>query len=141
MADQGDGRASTSAVTLDAAPDPTFYSSANAAASPSVSQIRTDLPHFSTPSLRVSRVGQLDSSLLDRELETILRDPVWKALELVRGSGRVGWEPEVLALLRLAVLRYSVWEGGATYGAKLQNLRWRNEWAHLRGRQLFPLLS
>ncbi len=46
--------------------------------------IRKRLPTFSSPALRVSRVGQLDASLLDHELESILAGPIWKALELLK---------------------------------------------------------
>ena len=32
-----------------------------------------------------------------------------------------------MAILRLAILKLSLWESNATYGASLQNLRYRNE--------------
>lgn len=40
-----------------------------------------------------------------------------------------------MALLRLAVLKLSLWESGATYGSALQNLRYRNEGRHAKGRE------
>lgn len=41
---------------------------------------------ISSPSLRISRVAQLDATLLDDELESILHAPVKTALEGVRVS-------------------------------------------------------
>lgn len=42
-----------------------------------------------------------------------------------------------MAILRIAVLKMSLYERGATYGAELQNLKYRNEWQHQRkGRRL-----
>lgn len=48
-------------------------------------------------------------------------------------AGARSFEPEFLALLRLAVLRMSLWDRGATYGSTLQNLRYRNEGRHHKG--------
>ena len=42
-----------------------------------------------------------------------------------------------MVLLRFTILRMSLFERGATYGATLQNLKYRNEWAHQNGRQFF----
>ncbi|CEQ38796.1 SPOSA6832_00242 [Sporobolomyces salmonicolor] len=97
--------------------------------------IRNSLVRFPSAPLRISRVAQLDASLLDNELEAILQAPVKTALAGVTTPGRWSWEPEVLALLRLAMLRMSLWDNGATYGSSLQNLRYRNEGKHGRGLQ------
>ncbi|KAI5476383.1 hypothetical protein MNV49_007832 [Pseudohyphozyma bogoriensis] len=105
------------------------------ASTSSLPAIRAALPTFSSPALQVSRVGQLDASLLDGELETMLGEPVWKALAGIKSAGRRNWEPEMLAVLRLAVLRMSVWERGTTYGSGLQNLKYRNEREHRDGCQ------
>ncbi|KAJ8297193.1 Ran-specific GTPase-activating protein 1 [Rhodotorula toruloides] len=98
-------------------------------------QLRASLARFPSPALRVSRVSQLDASLLDNELEGILHGPVKTALDGVRPAGGRTWEPEFMALLRLAVLKLSLWESGATYGSALQNLRYRNEGRHAKGLQ------
>lgn len=50
--------------------------------------IRRELARFPSPALSVSRVAQLDASLLDNELESILGGPVWKALDGLRVSSR-----------------------------------------------------
>lgn len=124
--------------------------------------IRSSLSSFPSPPLRVSRVGQLDAALLDHELEGILGGPVSKALAMIvrpcfacsrgRGGGadaglggqnpgRRSWEPEMTALLRIAVLKMSLYDRGATYGSGLQNLKYRNEWKHGDGRELLPWSS
>ncbi|BGP36401.1 peroxisome assembly protein (Peroxin-2) [Rhodotorula kratochvilovae] len=97
--------------------------------------LRASLARLPSPPLRISRVAQLDASLLDGELENILHAPVKTALDAVRSAGARSWEPEFLALLRLAVLRMSLWDSGATYGSTLQNLRYRNEAQHGKGLQ------
>ncbi|KAK4055154.1 peroxisome assembly protein (Peroxin-2) [Microbotryomycetes sp. JL201] len=98
-----------------------------------VERVRDKLGLFPAAPLRVSRVAQLDANLLDTELESILGAPVWKALEAVRAPGRRSWEPEMMALLRIAVLKLSLFDKGATYGSALQNLKYRNEWSHQAG--------
>jgi hypothetical protein len=39
----------------------------------------------------------------------------------------------MMALLRIAVLKMSLYDKGATYGSNLQNLKYRNEWNHQAG--------
>lgn len=39
----------------------------------------------------------------------------------------------MMALLRVTILKMSLFERGATYGASLQNLKYRNEWLHSDG--------
>ncbi|GAA5925178.1 hypothetical protein JCM3775_006388 [Rhodotorula graminis] len=97
--------------------------------------LRATLAKVPSPALRISRVAQLDASLLDGELEGILHAPVKAALDGVRPAGARSFEPEFLALLRLAILRMSLWDRGATYGSTLQNLRYRNEGRHAKGLQ------
>ena len=99
---------------------------------------------------RVLRVGQLDAELLDIELVNILRDPLSKALGLVsvrpprltvpswlcqpEASDECGFrvqstlksrfEPELSLFIQLTLYRLSVWATGASYGAKLQDLKY-----------------
>lgn len=70
------------------------------------------------PSLRTIRVGQLDAELLDQELVQLLQDPISKALNSPR------WKPELSLFIQLVLYKLSVWNTGATYGAKLQDLRY-----------------
>lgn len=44
----------------------------------------------------------------------------------------------MVALLRIAVLKMSLYDRGATYGSNLQNLKYRNEWKHPAGAREFP---
>lgn len=114
--------------------------------------LRTTVASWSSPRLWISRVAQLDADLLDGEVESILHAPVSAAIDGVKvrhacdvqaGSHtltRVGivpsslqtaggrsWQPEFMAMLKLSILKLSLWESNATYGASLQNLRYRDE--------------
>ncbi|KAJ7068411.1 Pex12 amino terminal region-domain-containing protein [Mycena amicta] len=70
------------------------------------------------PSERTIRVGQLDAELLDQELVQLLQDPISKALNSPR------WTPELSLVIQIMLYKLSVWDSGATYGAKLQDLRY-----------------
>ncbi|MCO5554340.1 hypothetical protein L7F22_007869 [Adiantum nelumboides] len=112
-----------------------FWQAASNAAQPALSSIRRRLPHFSSPPLRIQRVSQLDAELLDTELTTMLLEPLKAALRNIRVTLPTTLEPELLLVLRLALYKFSIFDRGATYGAMLQNLRYRNEWAHRGGLQ------
>ena len=99
---------------------------------------------------RILRVGQLDAELLDAELVNLLRDPLSKALGLVnvrpprltflhpdaftdvyvyvwlraQSALRSRFDPELSLFIRLTLYRLSVWATGASYGAKLQDLKY-----------------
>jgi len=107
-----------------------FYEGAFVQASPEIERIRKDLPNFSSPELRVQRVGQLDSHLLDQELADLLTQPVKNALRKVSPKFEQRYNSELLVALRLILYKFSIYDRGATYGAMLQNLKYRNEWAH-----------
>ena len=109
---------------------PPFYHSASQAASASIAAIRSSLHKFPTPILKIQRVNQLDAELLDRELAELLLDPVKKALGTIRSTLASDAEPELLLLLKLALFKFSIVDRGASYGSMLQNLKYRNEWAH-----------
>ncbi|KAJ6598917.1 peroxisomal biogenesis factor 2 [Mycena vulgaris] len=70
------------------------------------------------PSPRTIRVGQLDAELLDQELVHLLQEPISKALN------SPSWKPELSLFIQLVLYKLSVWNTGATYGAKLQDLRY-----------------
>ncbi|TKY90553.1 hypothetical protein EX895_000551 [Sporisorium graminicola] len=109
---------------------PPFYHAASQAATASIASIRSSLHRFPTPILKIQRVNQLDAELLDRELAELLLDPVKKALGSIRSTLSSDLEPELLLLLKLALFKFSIVDRGASYGSMLQNLRYRNEWAH-----------
>ncbi|KAJ1965933.1 peroxisome assembly protein (Peroxin-2) [Dispira parvispora] len=84
----------------------------------------------------VSRVSQLDSDLLDTELITNLWERWQEGIKYFRSSLTDKLQPEITALLQLVVYYLTV--GGpqnATYGAQLQNLKYRNEFKHARNPQ------
>ncbi|THV08402.1 hypothetical protein K435DRAFT_708163 [Dendrothele bispora CBS 962.96] len=74
--------------------------------------------------MRVLRVGQLDSELLDQELVSLLQQPIQSALSQVSASLHRRFQPEITLFIQLVLYRFSVWSYGASYGAKLQGLRY-----------------
>jgi peroxin-2 len=112
-----------------------YWQSANRAAEPVQASIRRRLPHFPSPPLRIQRVSQLDAEILDTELTSMLLEPLKMTLRNIKSTLPLTLEPELLLTLRLILYKFSVFERGATYGAMLQNLRYRNEWAHSGGLQ------
>ncbi|CDR99750.1 hypothetical protein [Sporisorium scitamineum] len=109
---------------------PPFYHAASQAATASIASIRSSLHRFPTPILKIQRVNQLDAELLDRQLAELLLDPVKKALGSIRSTLPSDLEPELLLLLKLALFKFSIVDREASYGSMLQNLKYRNEWAH-----------
>ncbi|KAG8722821.1 peroxisome assembly protein (Peroxin-2) [Ceratobasidium sp. 394] len=81
--------------------------------------------HTQSPVARPLRVNQLDSEQLDNELLSVLKEPLKKCLDLVKSSWGVNHEPELTLLLQSILYYLSIWSTGATYGAKLQNLRYQ----------------
>ncbi|EAU84899.2 peroxisomal biogenesis factor 2 [Coprinopsis cinerea okayama7 len=73
---------------------------------------------------RIIRVGQLDSELLDQELAQLLQEPVSKALSLINVSLKSRFDPEIRLFIQLVLYKFSVWNTGASYGAKLQDLHY-----------------
>lgn len=69
------------------------------------------------------RVGQLDASILDGELVELLKTQLWKVFKSFRPDIKDNYESELLLLLKLLVFKLTVWDHSATYGAKLQNLK------------------
>lgn len=69
------------------------------------------------------RVGQLDASILDSELVSLLKDELWKGFKIFRPHVTDKYENELLLLLKLALFKVTVWDHSTTYGAKLQNMK------------------
>ncbi|CAB4406530.1 unnamed protein product [Rhizophagus irregularis] len=97
----------------------------------SLSSLRNSLASFPSSPLRIMRVSQLDADLLDSELFGTFKEQLWL---LFSPQIKQTFEPELLAILHF-IYRLTVLESGATYGAQLQNLKYRNEKQHLGGLQ------
>ncbi|CAE6443400.1 unnamed protein product [Rhizoctonia solani] len=102
---------------------PDFWQTAWEAAQPRLDALRQSPTR--TPIFRPLRVGQLDTEQLDNELLVILKEPLKKGLDLIKSAWGVDHEPELALILRAMLYYFSVWNTGATYGAKLQNLKYQ----------------
>ncbi|KAH9966060.1 Pex12 amino terminal region-domain-containing protein [Russula dissimulans] len=92
---------------------------------PTLSNAERSLASTTSPvASRILRVGLLDAELLDVELVNLLRDPLSKALGLVNVALKSRFEPELSLFIQLTLYRLSVWATGASYGAKLQDLKY-----------------
>lgn len=56
---------------------------------PALSKVRQSLASLKVSSLKVMRVSQLDSEILDNELVDILKEQLWSALSLFKVCTRV----------------------------------------------------
>lgn len=119
---------------------PAFYEPAWERARPHLERIRKQLPYFPSPPLRVQRVGQLDADLLDQELTDLLAEPLKAALQKMNPILAKQRHAELYLLLRLLLYKFSIYDRSASYGAMLQNLKYRNEWVH-RAHCTFSLLT
>ncbi|KAI5968619.1 PEX2 [Candida theae] len=77
-----------------------------------------------------SRVSQLDASILDSELLTLLKDQLSSIFQLHENSNSIASKlsynrhPETYSLLlNLLIFRLTVWKSGSSYGSALQNLK------------------
>ena len=61
-----------------------FWKDSSTTAKSDIASLRRRLPYFSSPPLRVQRVGQLDGDLLDRELLEILLAPLKEAINSIQ---------------------------------------------------------
>lgn len=69
------------------------------------------------------RVSQLDSSVLDNEVEDLITGDLLQALSsgLLSEERIDAWKPEILAAVRTAIWAVTVGRKGCTYGSDLQN--------------------
>ncbi|CAM9723496.1 unnamed protein product, partial [Phaeothamnion confervicola] len=72
----------------------------------------------------VMRVNQLDAGVLDNELHDLLRTQLNRVFSMFQASSVERYKPEVEALLRLLLWRFTVWSRLPTPGMKLQSLRY-----------------
>ncbi|KAI8056773.1 Pex12 amino terminal region-domain-containing protein [Syncephalis plumigaleata] len=114
----------------------TFWQSAASTAQPDVERIRNTLGSTrNTTPLQVQRVCQLDASSLDSELNITLLDHAQQAVSLFKGNIKDRYKNEIIAILEAVVYGFALFgsDGSATYGARLQNLKYRNEYKHRGG--------
>ncbi|KAG8820392.1 peroxisome assembly protein (Peroxin-2) [Serendipita sp. 399] len=103
---------------------PPFWQQAWEDAQPRLEAIRSSMNSLIAKPSRPMRVGQLDSEILDQELLQLLKDPLIKSMSLIQSGLESSIEPELSLILQLLLYKYSLWTLGATYGAKLQGLRY-----------------
>ncbi|RKP34877.1 Pex12 amino terminal region-domain-containing protein, partial [Dimargaris cristalligena] len=83
----------------------------------------------------VSRVNQLDADLLDADLVETIKEHWTEGLRYFKSTLKDKIEPEITAVFHLIVYGLTVGgTKGATYGAQLQNLRYRDEFSHHKDR-------
>ncbi|KAF8308798.1 hypothetical protein DL93DRAFT_1855997 [Clavulina sp. PMI_390] len=92
---------------------------------PALSLLRGQIASWATPTSRIMRVGQLDAELLDHELITMLKEPLNKALAQLGSVYETRYDPEFALVIGAILYKFSMWDKGATYGAKLQDLHYR----------------
>ncbi|GAB5588404.1 peroxisome assembly protein (Peroxin-2) [Umbelopsis nana] len=97
---------------------------------PTLLKMRRSMAALQSSPLRVMRVSQLDSDLLDVELFGMLKEQLWSAFSLFNHSIREKFEPELVAILSLLLYKFSIYDSAASYGSQLQNLKYRNERMH-----------
>lgn len=108
----------------------------------SLAAIRSSVSTLISPTPRVLRVSQLDAESLDAELLQLLQEPITRALSVVnvrlssllfknwntktefQSALKSRFDPELALIIQLTLYKLSVWDTGATYGAKLQDLRY-----------------
>ncbi|KAI7885942.1 Pex12 amino terminal region-domain-containing protein [Mucor mucedo] len=117
-------------LRLPSQPIPTEWNSNWKDIQPALRKVRRSMASLRTSSLKVMRVSQLDSDILDMELVDILKEQLWAALSLFKPTIKENFEPELLGLLNLTLFKLSIYDSSATYGSQLQNLKYRNEWKH-----------
>jgi len=83
------------------------------------------------------RVGQVDAELLDEELLQLLKGQVGEALKYFGTHLQSDWEAEILLALRATIFKLTIWNQNASYGAALQNLRYRDA-RQKKSSQAFP---
>ncbi|GAM85378.1 hypothetical protein ANO11243_033850 [Dothideomycetidae sp. 11243] len=70
------------------------------------------------------RVGQVDAELLDEELLSLFKGQVGDALKYFGSHLADDYAVEILAALRLALWKFSIWDRGVSYGGRLQGLKY-----------------
>ncbi|KAG2235185.1 hypothetical protein INT48_003529 [Thamnidium elegans] len=106
-------------LRLPSQPTPTEWSSNWKDIQPALRKVRRSMASLRTSSLKVMRVSQLDSDILDMELVDILKEQLWNALSLFKPTIKENYEPELIGLLNLVLFKLSVYDSSATYGSHI----------------------
>lgn len=99
---------------------PSLQNLAHAAATATASASNRWWTSTTRPSPRVS---QLDASLLDDELLSLLQSRVADATRFFGHHLADDWSAEISLLLKALLFKISLWDGDGSYGAALQGLR------------------
>ncbi|XP_032228555.2 peroxisome biogenesis factor 2 isoform X1 [Nematostella vectensis] len=78
---------------------------------------------------RVLRVNQLDATQLDYEIINILRSQLRRAFQFFEHGVLSKIEPELNALLRLLVWKFSVYSRGSTVGQQMLNMKYSDKYS------------
>jgi len=89
------------------------------------------------PYLKIMRSCQLDSIIIDKEIFSVLKELFLKIFEVYKPSFRDKYQSEIKFFINLLIYRFSVLESKPTYGCKLQNLKYRNEFFHSSKKSMF----
>ncbi|XP_078045206.1 peroxisomal biogenesis factor 2 [Augochlora pura] len=79
-----------------------------------------------TSSQYVSRINQIDAAQLDDEIYKVMRNQVKRIAEYQPMSGIDRWQPEIDALLKFLMWKFSLYRGKSTFGQQLLNLHYEN---------------
>jgi len=101
--------------------------------SPLLNSLAAKLSERTPAPLQILRVNQLDASLLDNELTSIIKTSFTKIFSLFKPSLTDRFSPELDALLHFIMFRLSLYAVGSTYGQSLQNLTYRDERRNYQG--------
>ena len=122
------------------------------AAQPSLSRIRSEIASSTAPEPRITRVGKVDAELLDSELVQLLKEPLLRAFSMAdvcrspvywlyhaympQSAFKAKFDPELTLLIHIVLYKFSIFDQGASYGAKLQGLRYQGMLSAMTGELL-----
>lgn len=75
----------------------------------------------------VPRVTQIDSVALDKEVIEVLKTQIENILNIDHGSLLSRWGPEINALLRVCLWKFSVHNSHSTFGQQMLNLKYEGK--------------
>ncbi|KAL0133455.1 hypothetical protein PUN28_000893 [Cardiocondyla obscurior] len=79
-----------------------------------------------TPSPYVSRINQIDAAQLDTEVYKLLKNQTREIARYLPPGKIDKWQPEVDAVLKFLIWKFSLHRGSSTFGQRLLNLHYAN---------------